>query len=421
MKNSKKTIFRIVSVFVVCLVVIGAVLALSPKKEKTPGQNSSQSQGQNSEPVEMPKVEDEGLKAMWISYLEYQNMDMSTREGFVSGITAAFQNCKDLGLNTVIVHVRPFGDALYKSDIFPTSHLITGTQGDELTYDPLEEMVNIAHSMGLRLEAWINPYRVRGNEKTPPSISEDNPANDDNLTLKVDTGVYYNPALPQVRDMVTDGVAEIVNKYDVDGIHFDDYFYPSTDLALDEANYKAYSGNLTQEDWRRENVNMLVRQVYAKIKELNPAVTFGISPQGNDDNNYNSQYSDVALWLKEPGYVDYIMPQLYWGFDYLTKSDSTRFQFKELSYKWSEYKKADGVKLYIGLGAYRVGEGDGGNNSQAEWENGDNLAKMIEVINSNPALDGYALYRYDSLFGAAHPELQAKEMENIKKANQAKN
>ncbi|MEG1862056.1 MAG: family 10 glycosylhydrolase [Oscillospiraceae bacterium] len=417
MKNSKKTVFRIISVFLVCLVVVGALMILLPKKGKNPSNGGTQdSSGGTSQKVEGSNNGD-GMKAMWISYLEYQKMDMSNREGFVRGITPMFQNCKDLGLNTVIVHVRPFGDALYKSKIYPTSHLISGTQGDELTYDPLKEMIDIAHSMGLRLEAWINPYRVRGNEKTPSYICADNPANDQEVILTVDQGIYYNPALEKVREMVVAGVEEIVTDYDVDGIHFDDYFYPTTDLSIDRVNYGEYSGNLSQEDWRRENVNMLVREVYSKIKQIKPSVTFGISPQGNDDNNYNSQYSDVALWLGENGYVDYIMPQLYWGFDYLTKSGSTRFQFKELSYNWSKYKKAQGVKLYVGLGAYRIGEGDGGANDQGEWDSGENLSKMIEVIKANPQLDGYGLYRYDSLFNSSHTELQEREVANIKKAN----
>ena len=143
---------------------------------------------------------------------------------------------------------------------------------------------------------------------------------------------------------------------------------------------------------------MLVRQVYSAIKQYNEDITFGISPQGNDDNNYHMQYSDVKLWLAEKGYVDYIMPQLYWGFDYTTKSGSTRYGFKNLSYEWSQYNLHPDVKLYIGLGAYRIGAGDGGANPQDEWQTGHNIADMINVINSNPDLQGYALYSYNSLF-----------------------
>ena len=204
----------------------------------------------------------------------------------------------------------------------------------------------------------------------------------------------------------------------MDGIHFDDYFYPDTSEEIDADDYASYSGNLSLADWRRENVNMLIRQVYAAIKQENENVTFGISPQGNDDNNYHMQYSDIALWLGEEGYADYIMPQLYWGFDYLTKSGSDRYGFKNLSYNWSQYDKADGVKLYIGLGAYRIGDGDGGANDQSEWENGDNLARMIQVIKANPHLDGYGIYSYNSLFDrSTYPDLKEAEVQAITKEN----
>jgi len=204
----------------------------------------------------------------------------------------------------------------------------------------------------------------------------------------------------------------------VDGIHFDDYFYPDTAETIVAVVFAAYGGDMSLADWRRENVNMLVRQVYAAVKQADKNVTFGISPQGNNDNNYNMQYSDVALWLAEEGYADYIMPQLYWGFDYTTKSGSQRYAFKNLSYDWSQYKKADGVKLYIGLGAYRIGDGDGSYVDNGEWQSGDNLAKMIQVVNANPDLDGYAIYSYNSLFNYGEYEtLQKAEAENIAKIN----
>ena len=184
----------------------------------------------------------------------------------------------------------------------------------------------------------------------------------------------------------------------MDGIHLDDYFYPSTEASLDEAQYKASGTSLSQDDWRRENVNTLVRKLYSTVKGIDSSVTFGISPQGNNDNNYTMQYSDVKLWLANEGYADYIMPQLYWGFGYLTKSGRTDYQFINLCEQWESYPRAAGVKLYIGLGAYRIGDGDGGANDQSEWSRGDNLMRMINTINSIDGIDGFALYRYDNLF-----------------------
>ncbi len=406
MKKSIYTVSRIVAVFTMFSLIFAFVGCL-PDTQVPPDTDGRYGD------VKL-QYERDGLKGAWISYIEFQSVDFSTEESFTADIKEMFSNCKNIGLNTVIVHARSFGDAFYKSDIFPYSHIITGIQGKDPGYDPLEIMVKEAHDIGLRIEAWINPYRVKLYNH-PKELSQDNPARSIALTTILDSGIYYNPALPGVRDLVTDGVVEIVNNYDIDGIHFDDYFYPSTDENIDIAYYKMYSGNLSFADWRRENVNMLIRQVYKAIKEINPDITFGISPQGNDDNNYNMQYSDVALWLGEEGYCDYIMPQLYWGFDYRTKSGSDRYAFKNLSYDWSRYKKHPDVKLYIGLGAYRIGEGDGSYMDNGEWQRGDNLAKMLEVINANPDLDGWALYSYNSLFNNPdYSALRQQEADSIK-------
>ncbi len=405
MKKSINAVARVVAIFMAFSLVF-AMAGCLPTQQAPPDTGGRYGDVKS-------QFERDGLKAAWISYIEFQSVDFSTEESFTADIKEMFNNCKNIGLNTVIVHARSFGDAFYKSEIFPYSHIITGVQGQDPGYDPLEIMVREAHDMGLRIEAWINPYRVKLYSH-PQAFAENNPATEA-LTVTTDSGVYYNPALQPVRDLVCDGVAEIVNNYDVDGIHFDDYFYPDTDENIDKAYYMIYSGNLTFEDWRRENVNMLIRQVYKTIKDINPDITFGISPQGNDDNNYNMQYSDVALWLREEGYRDYIMPQLYWGFDYRTKSGSDRYAFKNLSYEWSQYKKHDNVKLYIGLGAYRIGAGDGSYLDNGEWQKGSNLADMIEVINTNPNLDGWGLYSYNSLFN--NPDWQKyrnREAENIK-------
>jgi len=421
MKNSKAAVARVVAIFTIITVVlafgakifgvfgnlpVGDISGDGAIVDTTGAYGDAKSDFRRN-----------GMKAVWISYIEFQSVDFSTQESFTADMKQMFQNCKNLGLNTVIVHVRPFGDAFYKSSYFPYSHIMTGTQGMDPGYDPLEIMTDLAHDIGLRIEVWVNPYRAKLYSH-PQAFAANNPAVDTTLTITTDSGVYYNPALREVRDLVTNGVVEIVENYNVDGIHFDDYFYPDTAETIDAEDYAAYGGDMSLADWRRENVNMLVRQVYAAVKQADKNVTFGISPQGNNDNNYNMQYSDVALWLAEEGYADYIMPQLYWGFDYTTKSGSQRYAFKNLSYDWSQYKKADGVKLYIGLGAYRIGDGDGSYVDNGEWQSGDNLAKMIQVVNANPDLDGYAIYSYNSLFNYGEYEtLQKAEAENIAKIN----
>ena len=398
MKKTIRPLAKIITIFTVSILLFALAGKISGNIKNTgttytpPAIDSGGAYGDA-----LADYEKSGMKGIWISYIEFQSVDFSSLENFTADITEMFENCKDMGLNTVIVHARPFGDAFYNSSFFPYSHIMTGTQGESVGYDPMEIMIEAAHDIGLRFEAWVNPYRVKLYNH-PKELSSDNPAQKTELTITTDSGIYYNPALQEVRDLVTEGVVEIVKNYNVDGIHFDDYFYPDTAKELDEKDYETYSGSLFLADWRRENVNMLIKQVYAAVKQENPDVEFGISPQGNDDNNYNIQYSDIKLWLGEEGYADYIMPQLYWGFDYTTKDGSDRYAFKNLSYEWSQYKKADGVKLYMGLGAYRIGDGDGSHTESNEWQKGNNLAAMMQVTKANPDLDGYGLYSYNSLF-----------------------
>lgn len=371
-----------------------------------------------------PAATGDEYRAAWITYLEYQTMDLSTEEAFRSGIATAFDNLQAMGITTVIAHVRPFGDALYASSIFPWSHLLTGTQGQDPGYDPLAVMVQQAHSRGMRLEAMVNPYRVRGSATTPPQLAPQNPAAQyqadpakADWVIAVGDGLYYNPGIPEVQQLIVDGVREICENYEVDGIQFDDYFYPEgADDSFDAAAYAQYANGQPLAAWRRQNVNTLVQQVYAAIKAARPAATFGISPQGNNDNNYNTQYSDVALWMSDGGYVDYVMPQIYWGFDYRTKSGRDDYAFANNLQYWLSLPRADAVKLYIGLGAYRIGVGDGGSNDTAEWSSGENLAKQVAALRSAGA-DGYALYSYRWLFANTQPTAAA-EVAALTVANQ---
>jgi uncharacterized lipoprotein YddW (UPF0748 family) len=313
-------------------------------------------------------------------------------------VGTVLDNCVALGLNSIIVHVRPFGDAVYPSALFPWSHLLTGAQGSDPGYDPLAIFVQEAHARGLRFEAWINPYRLKLNEKTPGTLAANSlAALHPDWVKEAAGGLYLDPANPQVQSYIVDGVVELLQNYDVDGIQFDDYFYPTTEESFDAQAYAASGTTLRLADWRRENVNSLVRKVYAAVHETRPSATFGISPQGNNDNNYNTQYSDVALWLSTPGYVDYVMPQLYWGYDYTLQSGSTRFAFANLVSEWLARPRAEQVALYIGLGAYRIGDGDGSAQESDEWSSGKNLAAMVQTLQEK-GVNGYALYCYRYLF-----------------------
>ena len=334
-------------------------------------------------------------------------MDFSSETAFRAGAAQLLDDCAALGLNTVLAQVRPFGDALYRSALYPWSHLCTGVQGQDPGFDPLDVLITEAHSRGLSLEAWVNPYRLRSSAAMPPNLAQNNLANTHpEWVCTVGDGLYLNPALPEAAAYVVQGVAELVQNYAVDGVHFDDYFYPTTDPALDAAQFHAGgAGDLGA--WRRQNVTSLVKAAHDAVKAADPTLRFGVSPQGNMDNDFNEQYSDIYTWLSAEGgdaVVDYLCPQVYWGYGYQLKSGSTRFAFENIVPAWLSLPRASGTALYFGLGAYRVGTGDGGANadSTAQWCTGEALARQVDDLRAQGA-QGWALYRYGSLFGSAAP------------------
>ncbi len=342
------------------------------------------------------------VRAIWLSYLDLQPMFAGgTKESYRLALEEAMQNIKNLGMNTVMYQVRPFGDALYTSELFPSSYIVTGTEGTALSFDPLDMAIDAAKSNGLRIEAWINPYRVR-NAGSKMLLSNNNiaktwHADSSRRVLKTSEGaMIYNPALDEVRSYIVSGVKEIIDHYAVDGIHFDDYFYPTTDTAFDEVEYLAFSyddDTLTLDDYRRENVNKLIREVYQLVHSYNRDIVFGISPQGNIDTNYNQLYVDVPLWLSANGYVDYICPQVYFGFNH------SREPFEQTMDNWNALIK-NNVDLIAGLAVYKVGQEDKrAGDDKTEWIDSERiLEQMINTAKSDNHYGGYALYRYDFLF-----------------------
>lgn len=352
-----------------------------------------------SQAIAAPKDE---VRAVWISYLEMQTLLKSkTKAQFTSNIGKVFDDVKGFGLNTVVVQVRPFADALYDSDYFPWSHTITGTEGKDPGFDPLQVMLAEAKSRGLRFDAWINPYRVRAKNNTV-ALSADNQAQKwldagDGAVIRYDGMISYNPASEKARGLIVNGIREIVRNYDVDAIHIDDYFYPATDAAFDSASYTAYKNNgggLALADWRRSNVETLIKAIYAAVKEENEHVLFGISPQGNLTINYNSQYLDVQKIASNPGYCDYLCPQIYYGF----KNQNQPFQ--TVAAQWSALVKNSDVELYIGLACYKIGCADNyAGTGKNEWLSATNqMQKMVETSRALSGYGGFVLYRYDSLF-----------------------
>lgn len=347
-------------------------------------------------------------RAVWVSYLEWQQMDFSTPETFSGDIAVILDNIRNLGATVVLAQVRPFGDALYPSSYYPFSHLCTGQQGRDPGYDPLALLVQAAHDRGLALEAWVNPYRIQAG--LTPALCGASPAKLHPDWVKyTDTGAYLDPANTAVRQYIADAVGELCANYDVDGIHFDDYFYPTTDPAFDAADYAASGTALTRDDWRRENVNALVELCHATARRY--GVRFGVAPVGDPEQNYALQYSDAARWLRQ-GTVDYLMPQLYWGQEYVKDGD-TSHSLARLAGAWAALPRAAGVRLYAGLGAYRIGAGDGSDEG-SEWVSGRALADQLNLLD-RLGVQGAGLYRYASLFDASdYAGLAAAEVDAVR-------
>ena len=332
-------------------------------------------------------------RAVWVSYLEWQQLDFSSAETFTQDAGALLDNIAAVGATVVLAQVRPFGDALYPSELFPFSHLCTGTQGQNPGYDPLALLVQAAHDRGLELEAWVNPYRLQVGGV--PALCDDSPARQHPEWCKITAqGVYLDPGDPAVRQFIADGVEELCQNYDLDGIHFDDYFYPTTDASFDAADYAASGTSLSLEDWRRQNVNALMTLCHSVTRRY--GIRFGVAPLADLELCYSGQYSDAARWLAQGGFVDYLMPQLYWGMTYQQNGDTTR-SLPELAAQWAALPRAEGVALYGGLGAYRLGDGDGSTAGTDEWNTGHALADQLALLDTLH-FQGAGLYRYGSLW-----------------------
>lgn len=371
--------------------------------------------------------EDE-LRGIWISYLEWEKLP-SGKADFEKQVNLMLDNCVSYGMNAVFVHVRSNSDAMYPSQYFPWSKFVTGTQGEDPGYDPLKFFINAAHLRNLEFHAWVSPYRITGYLNRWGDLADTNPAkvwltdkdtSNDRWVLKHDGEYYYNPAIPEVRELIINGVKELVWNYDVDGIQFDDLFYPTvnderSDLCFDKPEYVSSKSRMSISNWRRNNVNRLIRDVYSAIKELGPAVQFGVSSEGyiaNLESN-NRLFVDVNTWMSRSGYVDYMMPQLYWGFE-AKGSDrkAAPYAFEQNLTAWTELQKKGSVQLYLGLAMYKTATDAKDNNNVSEWLRYNNIMqRQVETGRRNKSVNGYCFYSYSSF---QRKEAQT-EVTNLKK------
>lgn len=397
------------------LMILGIMICSSQLFEVTgsyaqTASNSSQTTSNNTQ-TNTSKV-----RAVWISYFELEPMLKNKTEAeFRDRVSVMFSGLAQDRMNTVMVQVRPFGDALYKSKLFPASYMLTGVEGDAMAYDPFKIMIEEAKKNKLKIEAWVNPYRVRINTIKAP-ISMKNRAvlwqNDgSNRVVKISGGTFYNPSDERVNALVVESVKEIITNYAVDGIHFDDYFYPTSDASFDKIQYESYlkkGGKLKLADFRRERINQMVKAVYKVTKNGKRKVQFGISPQGLIQNNYDSQYADVKKWVSTKGYVDYICPQLYYGFR------NSKAPFMTILDEWNDLTQKSKVDVYIGLAPYKIGIDDKWSGlGKLEWIEDENiLSRMVLESQKVKKYKGFVIFRYDSLW---NPDLRVMEKVNLER------
>ncbi|WP_019240644.1 MULTISPECIES: family 10 glycosylhydrolase [Bacillus] len=347
----------------------------------------------------LPKNE---MRAAWIATVT--NIDMKAgmnQSQYTTWVKSTLDKLKADNFNAVIFQVKPTNDALYPSKLAPWSSYITGKkQGTNPGYDPLQIMTDEAHKRGMELHAWINPYRVTMKNQSLSTLSADNAAiKNTSWVVKYGSQYFLNPGMPEVQNYLISTVRELVENYDIDGVHMDDYFYPYKipgQEFSDQAAFKKYGAAFkTVDDWRRNNVNVLVKNIYEEIKSIKSHVQFGISPfgvwrnksldpTGSDTqagvNNYDDLYADTRQWIKD-GSIDYITPQIYWS-----RSLAVANYSKLLDW-WSKevetYAKVHQVNLYIGVADYKVG-----NDSDSAWNNKMELPNQILANRANGVAKG---------------------------------
>ncbi len=347
------------------------------------------------------------MKGVWVSQYDLAPLlcDSGSQRAESELRTLAkqlFSNVKNDGYNTVFMQVRPFGDSFAPSRYYPASSFVTGAYGREFVYDPVAVLLDEAHALGLSVHAWINPYRLMKRSELE-AVSTDYLLRrwlDEDRLREVDGRLYLDPSDAAARSLIVNGAKELLNDYDFDGLHIDDYFYPTQSEDFDRVAF-LNSGETDLAAFREANINKLVSALYAAVKAVDGRLLFGVSPAGNLSNLKNGYYIDVETWCGEQGYLDYILPQVYFGFLHETCA------FDELTARWADVTANGSVKLYIGLTGGKAVDGRSGVEDQyagteegrREWiENTDVLKRSLECLFGNDGVDGFAFFSYQYLY-----------------------
>lgn len=330
--------------------------------------------------VIMPQKE---VRAVWVATIG--GIDWPRQRFTEAAQKAWYEQMLDtlqkLNINTVFFQVRPKADAFYDSPYEPWSEYVTGYRGKAPAYDVLRWVIDETHRRGMSFHAWINPYRVDQKQQAKGRFAQLDPKIPKKLVKDYRMVRVYNPAMPETRQRVCNIIADLLRRYDVDGIHLDDYFYPALqkgEKMRDEAEYRRYGkGFATISDFRRAMVDSLIASMHDTIKAVRPNAVFSISPQGNYENNFNTMYANIALWSKQ-GWCDVIIPQLYWS--------TERWFLPRL--KWFSENATTKTKLLIGYALYRFG-----NNAKSSiYRTPDDLGAQIDSARANGRVSGAALY-----------------------------
>jgi uncharacterized lipoprotein YddW (UPF0748 family) len=339
------------------------------------------------------------MRGAWISTVYNLDWPSASSYGNVSEQQQEFEQLLDdlleMGLNTVFVQVRPAGDALYPSSLVPWSKYLTGTQGKDPGYDPLAFMIEAAHDRGMEFHAWFNPFRASTDNKreglAPQHVVHTHPE----WIVEANNRLFINPGIPEARQHIIDAIMEVVTQYHIDGVHLDDYFYPSNTAFPDDASYSAYNPTgLDRASWRRSNINDFVQQLGASIKRVKPHVEFGISPFGVWRNQsvdptgsatrasvsaYDDMSADVRTWIQQE-WIDYVMPQLYWSMSFEVA------RYDKLVDWWVQEVAGTNVDLYIGHSPYKIGTQESG------WHTAQEIINQLEYNQQYPQIKGSVFF-----------------------------
>ncbi|MEO7119868.1 MAG: family 10 glycosylhydrolase [Ginsengibacter sp.] len=352
--------------------------------------------------IAQPKYEFRGVWVATVDNIDFPSdrflNSFNQRAEFVSLLDMNKRN----GMNAVVVQIRPAADAFYPSQYEPWSEFLTGTQGKPPSpyYDPLEFMITETHKRGMEFHAWMNPYRAVFNIKkssiAPTHITKVHPE----WFIDYGSNKIFDPGNKDVQKFVCNVVKDVVSRYNIDAIHFDDYFYPYRIAGKefeDTASFRKYGNGMDKETWRRSNVDSIIVMLSKTIKQVNPLCKFGISPFGVWRNiakdpegsntragqtNYDDLYADILLWLKMK-WIDYVAPQLYWEFGHKVVG------YEVLIDWWARH--AYGRQLYIGQGIYRAMEA-----KSYAWKNKNELPAQIRKLREYPTVQGSIFFSSSS-------------------------